>query len=317
MGDVVGHGLGAAALMGRLRNALRAYALEGHPPAEAVGRLDRMVQNLEPGRMATLIYLVIEADASEVTFAMAGHLPPLVVEPGGGTRFLSGERAVPLGVLPGSEYADCSEQLEPGSTLIFYTDGLVEQRGIVIDEGLELLREVATGVAPGADAEALCDELVEKVLSGREAMDDVAILALRTVPVAGDRLHLELPAEPKALKSLRSTLGRWLEEAGAGSDESQEIQLACHEACSNVIEHAYRFGEAPLEVEAWLEDGDITLAIRDSGDWRAPRETDRGRGLGLMEALMDRVEIVPGETGTTVEMHRRLGRHRNGDGSSG
>jgi PAS domain S-box-containing protein len=313
MGDVVGHGLGAASLMGRLRNALRAYALEGHPPAEALNRLDRMVQSVEPGRMATLIYLVIESDASAVTFATAGHLPPLVVEPDGTARYISSERAVPLGVLPGSEYAEGQEEIEPGSTLIFYTDGLVEQRGIVIDEGLELLRKAALEVPREADAETLCDQLVEKVLSGRAATDDVALLALRTVPVAGERLHLELPAEPKALKSLRSTLGRWLEEAGAASDESQEIQLACHEACSNVIEHAYRFGEAPLEVEGWVENGEVVLAIRDNGDWRAPRETNRGRGLGLMEALMDRVEILPGETGTTVEMQRRLGRRRNGD----
>jgi anti-sigma regulatory factor (Ser/Thr protein kinase) len=126
--------------------------------------------------------------------------------------------------------------------------------------------------------------------------------------VGGVRLHLELAAEPKALKSLRSTLGRWLEEAGARSDESQEIQLACHEACSNVIEHAYRFGEAPLEVDALLDDGEVILAIKDSGGWRAPRETNRGRGLGLMEALMDSVQVMPGDGGTTVEMRRRLGR---------
>jgi PAS domain S-box-containing protein len=312
MGDVVGHGLGAAALMGRLRNALRAYALEGHPPAEALVRLDRMVQNLEPGRMATLIYLVIESDASAVTYATAGHLPPLVLAPGGEATYLVGDHSVPLGVLPGSEYGEQRADIEPGSTLVFYTDGLVEERGVPIDKGLEGLKW-AVKEGP-ADAEALCDHIVSLMLSGREAMDDVAVLALRTVPVTGDRLRLELPAEPKALKSLRSTLGRWLEEAGAAAGESQEIQLACHEACSNAIEHAYRFGDAPLEVEASLEDGRVVLAIRDSGGWRAPRETNRGRGVGLMEALMDSVEITPGDAGTTVEMSRRLGRRDNGAG---
>jgi anti-sigma regulatory factor (Ser/Thr protein kinase) len=182
----------------------------------------------------------------------------------------------------------------------------VERRGVSIDEGLEQLK-VAVADAPD-DAEAICDHVVSAMLKGVEARDDVAVLALRTTPVGGERLHLELAAEPKALKSLRSTLGRWLEEAGARHDESQEIQLACHEACSNVIEHAYRFGDAPLVVSAGLEDGEVILMVKDSGGWRAPRENNRGRGLGLMEALMDSVEVRPGDHGTTVEMRRLLGR---------
>ena len=98
MGDVVGHGIGAAALMGQLRNALRAYALDGNSPAQVVEKLDRLVQNLEAGRMATLVYMVIAPDLGSVEFSSAGHLPPLVLGPDGTASYLEGGRTLPLGV---------------------------------------------------------------------------------------------------------------------------------------------------------------------------------------------------------------------------
>jgi FixJ family two-component response regulator/putative methionine-R-sulfoxide reductase with GAF domain len=100
MGDVVGRGIPAASLMGQLRNGLRAYAIEGHTPAAVLERLDRLVQSLNPGRMATLLYMVLEPDGRNAVFANAGHLPPLVVEDGRSPRLLDGTRGVPLGVLP-------------------------------------------------------------------------------------------------------------------------------------------------------------------------------------------------------------------------
>src|SRR3954467_6907362 len=141
MGDVVGHGLGAAALMGQLRNALRAYALDGHSPAAVVGRLDRLVEELEPGRMATLLYAVIEPDLTSLRFASAGHLPPLVLGPDGDAHYLEEVRDVPLGVAAGKEYSEATADLEPGSILVTYTDGLVEERGTSIDQGLDTLKE--------------------------------------------------------------------------------------------------------------------------------------------------------------------------------
>src|SRR5829696_1970639 len=126
MGDVVGHGLEAASLMGQLRNALRAYALEEHPPGLVVEKLDTLVQSLEQGRMATLLYLVVDADLSRATFASAGHLPPLLVGPDGNARFVEEAASVPLGVMPGG-YDEAVVEIEPGSTLVLYTDGLVEE----------------------------------------------------------------------------------------------------------------------------------------------------------------------------------------------
>jgi serine phosphatase RsbU (regulator of sigma subunit)/anti-sigma regulatory factor (Ser/Thr protein kinase) len=305
IGDVVGHGLEAAALMGRLRNALRAYAHEGHSPAAALRHLDRMVQDLEPGRTATIVYLVIAEDASSVCYAIAGHPPPLVVGPEGDARFLEGGRSVPIGVLPDTTYREHRCALPAGAALLLYTDGLVERRDAGLDDGLERLRD-AVGAAH-ADPNSLCDRAVSAMLGDAPADDDVAMLVLRNTPIGGDRLALAIPADPKELRRLRSTLGQWLEVAGADTEEIRAIQLACHEACSNVIEHAYRFGEDQLEVEAALREGEVAITIRDRGGWREPRESNRGRGLPLIEGLMDEVEVSPGRSGTTVVMRRRLG----------
>ena len=304
IGDVAGHGLRAAALMGQLRNSLRAYAVEGHPPALVVDRLNRLVRDLEQGWMATLLYMVLAPDDSEVRFANAGHMPALSLEMGD-ARFIDVQRGPPLGVGADGEYAEVVEPLQPGTTLLIYTDGLVEQPGVAPDVALAQLAKNALAVAAD-DPDALCEHLVKAQLGEGQPRDDVAFVAIHTVPLSGERLTLRLPAEPKALSSVRRALTRWLEQAGATSEEAQAIQLACHEACTNAIEHGYRFGEATFEVIGELHDGELTLAIVDSGGWRGAGDADRGRGFALMEGLMDGVEVTPSHDGTTVVMTRRL-----------
>jgi PAS domain S-box-containing protein len=304
MGDVVGHGIGAAALMGQLRNALRAYALDGNSPAQVVEKLDRLVQNLEAGRMATLVYMVIAPDLGSVEFSSAGHLPPLVLGPDGSAVYLEGGRTLPLGVMPSAEYPQADAELEPGSTIVLYTDGLVEERGASIDRGLDALKEAVSG-GP-TEPEALCDHIVATLLADRPATDDIAVLTVRTVPMSAERLHLDLPTNPKALGTLRRTVGRWLEPLGATTVESNDIQVSCHEACSNAMEHGYRFREATVDVNAEFDGSEVLLTIADSGGWREKRDSDRGRGLDLIRALMDSVEVDADDGGTVVRMRKRL-----------
>jgi anti-sigma regulatory factor (Ser/Thr protein kinase) len=304
MGDVVGHGIGAAALMGQLRNALRAYALDGASPGVVVEKLDRLVQNLEAGRMATLLYMVVEPDLGSITFASAGHLPPLVLTPDRDAQYIEGGRTLPLGVMPSIEYPEATFALEPGSTLVMYTDGLVEERGASIDAGLDALKEALIG-GPD-DPDALCDHMVARLLANRAATDDIAVLAVRTVPMSSERLHLDLPTNPKSLATLRRTLGRWLESLGATRTESNDIQVSCHEACSNAMEHAYRFREATIDVDGAFDGEEVRLTVTDHGVWREKRDSDRGRGLDLIKALMDDVSVEPSEKGTTVVMTKRL-----------
>lgn len=176
VGDVTGKGIHAAAVMGQLRVALRAYALEGHTPAGIIGALDHLLQGLDDTRMATTACVVFEPGCRELTFASGGHPPPLVVGPDGTARYLEGGLSLPLGVLPDAPRTDARATIAPGSTLLLYTDGLVEQRTRALDEGLDRLLEVAAS-AP-ADLDAFCDHLLEAMLVGGEP-DDVAVLAVR------------------------------------------------------------------------------------------------------------------------------------------
>lgn len=312
MGDVVGHGLEAASLMGQLRNALRAYALEEHPPGIVVEKLDTLVQSLEQGRMATLLYLVVDADLSRATFASAGHLPPLLVGPDGEARFVEEAASVPLGVMPGG-YNEAVVDIEPGSTLVLYTDGLVEERGEPIDDGLERLRQAV--INGPDDPEELCDSVLAAMGRSDRAADDVAMFVLRTVAVEVEEMTLELSTQPRALTGLRRTLGRWLEAAGASMEESQDIRMAAHEAACNSMEHAYGFEEATFKLDASRNNGEVRIVVRDTGGWREPRKSDRGRGLDLMRALMDEVELEAGDDGTTVRMKRKIGVEQSPNGS--
>jgi anti-sigma regulatory factor (Ser/Thr protein kinase) len=306
MGDVVGHGLGAAALMGQLRQAARAYALEGHPPGVVLDRLDRLVRGLEGAQMATLIYLVVDADLSRLRMASAGHVPPLVVEPDGGARFIVGAPDPPLGTFERDTHRELTAELEPGSTIVLYTDGLVEQRGVSIDEGLEALRGAAEN--PG-HPEELADHLMRSMLAIHPADDDIAVLVLQALPTTPEPLHVEVGTDPTLLREIRRELGRWLRRAGATEEDVEVIQMACHEACANAIEHAYGFGEDSFTLEARVEEGRLLLEVRDQGRWIDRGDGDvphRGRGLSLIEAMMDSVQVTRRDNGTTVEMRHRL-----------
>jgi PAS domain S-box-containing protein len=307
IGDVSGHGIRAAALMGQLRNALRAYSFEGYSPSVAAGRLDSLVRQQESGWFATLAYAVIEPDGHEVTIANAGHPAPLVVTPEGEARFLEDGRSTPLGTARSMDsFEEATYELAAGSLLFFYTDGLVERRDTPLLDSLEYLRQV---VAEGPAApEALCDHVRAALLGDTPPRDDVAFMAVRTIPLTGERLHLTMPAEPKTLVAARAILGRWLTAAGADEDTVRDMQTACHEACANVIEHAYRFREATFDMEAALADDEVVLTIRDTGAWRGAGNPDRGRGFAMMKSLVDDVSVERDESGTAVTLRRRLKR---------
>ena len=312
VGDVVGHGLRAAATMGQLRNACRAYALVEASPAEVVGRLNRLVLRGEEDAMATALYLVLDRETGEVTYTSAGHPPPLVVS-SDGSHFLEGGRSVPIGASEGASFREDTATLPAGSTILLYTDGLVERRDVALEDRLAQLR--AAGAAAGGDLRDVCEQVLRGVLGTQEPGDDVALLAVRPEPVSASRLTLRLPAEPEVLAPLRRRLHRFLSAVGANRDETYEITLTVSEAAGNSIEHAYGPGDATFEVEVALEGGEVVACVRDSGRWRERqvRTGDevgaRGRGLHIIEGLMDDVDVSTEEGGTVVRMRRRL-RHR-------
>jgi GAF domain-containing protein/anti-sigma regulatory factor (Ser/Thr protein kinase) len=303
IGDVVGRGLAAAAMMAQLRTALRAYAFDGHPPAEVVRRLNRLTGHLSAATMTTLTYAVLDPASHTSTIVSAGHLPPLLIDGSGHASYLPVDSDVALGVSRSARYREQQFEIPEGSTLVLFTDGAVEVRGESIDTGLERLRRVAEGEQAIED---LCHNLAGGGLPNGEPADDVAVLVARLCPL-GEHLETSWPAEPEALADVRHLLRRWLRRQGADDDETYDITVACQEACANAVEHAYAPGPAGFDLEVEHDAGEIRLTVRDRGRWRDARGTHRGRGLPIMEALMDAVDIEHEAGGTAVRMRRVLG----------
>lgn len=302
IGDVMGHGLPAAALMAQVRTGLRAYAVDGHPPAGVVERLNRLATQLSPSQMTTVSYCVVDMESESVRAVSAGHVPPLIKTPDGAARTLPVEGDPPLGVSQATRYEEHRFQLPAGSTVVMVTDGAIEVRGETLDRGLARLQAM---VENERNLAALCERITAGALRPEPAEDDVAALAARVAPLP-DRLRLSWPARADTLAFMRPLLRRWLGKWGAAPDEIYDITVAVQEASANAVEHAYAPGSAVFYVDAVHEEGVITVVVHDRGQWRDPRGQHRGRGFSMMHALMESVDVRHDEDGTTVVLRRRI-----------
>jgi anti-sigma regulatory factor (Ser/Thr protein kinase)/putative methionine-R-sulfoxide reductase with GAF domain len=303
IGDVVGRGFRAAAVMAQLRSGLRAYALDERSPLEVIERLNTLLRQLEPGRTATLVYIVLDPLSNTLEIVSAANAPPVLVSPEGEAELVELPPAPPLGASASSAYQVVTGEVLPGSRLMLYTDGLVERPGESLDVGLERL--IAASSGSGGTLDAFCQGIFDSLLPGRTTDDDAALITIETEELS-DPMHVELPAERDSAPLLRRLLSRWLTDRGASQVELDSLLLASAEACSNAIEHAYPPDLRTFEVDVASHDQDVTVIVRDSGTWRPPRGTNRGRGIKMMEALADSVEIIRSEQGTTVEIRHHL-----------
>jgi phosphoserine phosphatase RsbU/P len=178
MGDVAGSGLPAAVIMGRMRSALRAYALESQDPAEVLRRLDRKMQHFEPDALATVLYAVFDPGLDQVRVCMAGHFPPVIALPGQPAELASIATGLMIGVSPDAPRRVTTLPVPAGALLCFYTDGLIERPGQLIDDGLERLRRVVVAQPP----EAVCAEVMGELVGSEPARDDIALLIVRCRP---------------------------------------------------------------------------------------------------------------------------------------
>lgn len=306
VGDVVGHGLDAAIVMGQLRGAVRALA-PGCEPARLLEQLDLFVETLPDAGMATIAYVVLDPASGAFRYACAGHPPPLLVSASGESRFLWDGRSAAIGSMLGLERADAADALEPDETLVLYTDGVVERRSESLDVGLERLALAATAqLRP----ERLVEHVPDVLLEGQTQDDDVCLLAVRRVG-AGVELAHTFPASPAELAPLRARLREWLEAAGVEPDVVEGALLGISEAAANSIEHGLRFDESgTVTVEARITDeGRLLVTVRDDGRWReSSGDPDRGRGLQIISAVMDGFAVDRHETGTVVRMERTVKR---------
>jgi serine phosphatase RsbU (regulator of sigma subunit)/DNA-binding response OmpR family regulator/anti-sigma regulatory factor (Ser/Thr protein kinase) len=299
VGDVVGRGVPAAAMMGRLRHALHAYLAEGHGPAAALARLDALVEQSGPGTLATVACACYDPTTGALEHASAGHPPPLLAAPGQAPEFIEHPLGLPIGVMPDATFEQRRLVVAPGTIVLLFTDGLVEDRELPIGEGLERLR---AGLTSDPDLERWLEGTVERMTVGRTVDDDVAALAIQ-VEITPAGLLLRRRSVATELAAIRGAVRSVLSAAGIVGGVVDDLVLAASEAGSNVVRHAYAGAPGPLEIRMAVRPKGVDLVVRDEGRWREP--TDQGRhGLDIMRAVMDTVDIDTGDSGTTVRMSK-------------
>jgi signal transduction histidine kinase/DNA-binding response OmpR family regulator len=302
IGDVVGKGVQAAAGMGQLRNALRAYILEGFDCGAALTRLNRLVDNLGRRQFATVVCVRFDPRTRKLNYSSAGHPPPVLAVPGEhGTFLYASALGPPIGALADVNYPTLEGALAPGSRLLLFTDGLVEDRAVGIDAGLaELTADVAQ---PVDHLEDLLDTLLDKA-ARRPRRDDIALLALQVTEPR--EFVLRLPAEPTRLSVLRRRLEDFLTGHGVAEADIFDLTVAVSEAAANAIEHPIEPAEPVITVEASIDDEAVTVTVSDTGGWKpADSAGFRGRGLALIGALTQ-MSVARSADGTSVTLRRPL-----------
>ncbi|MFE3700856.1 SpoIIE family protein phosphatase, partial [Nocardia tengchongensis] len=290
VGDCVGRGLSAAVVMGQLRTAARALLLRGAGPAQLLAELDTVAARI-PGAMCTTVCAaILDPVRGLVRYSNAGHMPPVLAEPGRQGRLLEGGRAFPLATFDIPRRPEATTAMAPGATLVLFTDGLVEQRGVDIDDRfVELADELSRGA--GRLPREVADSVLSRLRPSGGYDDDVAMVVYRQPP---EPLRLDVPADARELSQLRRALRSWLAAAAVPHDLAVDLVSAANEACSNSIEHAYLGGE-PGRVQLAADSGVdcLTIEVSDTGVWR-PLPADpgnRGRGIAMMRALTDQLDI--------------------------
>jgi anti-sigma regulatory factor (Ser/Thr protein kinase) len=297
VGDVAGADLAAAALTAQLRGAVRAYTMEGHPPAVVVTRTNEFHLGLDTGRLATLAYALVHPAERIITVVRAGHVPPLLTAPDKEPCLLDAAPGPPLGVRSGIVRRETTMRVESGSALALYTDGLLRDGGhLGADAGLRRLLDAVTGTTfSGPDQ--LADRLTALVHEPRP--DDTVLLVGHLVGrrADGPTLRRTLPPSPES-----ASVARWLVNDllrnRVDADTLDTTALLTTELVSNAIRHT---GDE-LVLTVRLDGARLRVGVSDSSHRRpqlvqvGSRDTS-GRGLHLVEAMADRWGVDPGERG--------------------
>ncbi|OBA71001.1 stage II sporulation protein E [Mycobacterium sp. 1554424.7] len=306
VGDCVGRGLPAAAVMGQLRSSARALLINGAQPARVLEQLD-LAASLIPNAYCTTVFLaILDTETGVLEYSNAGHMPAMVAGPKpANTTVVTDAASVPLAVRRTEPRPQASRVLPAGSTLMLYTDGLVERKHESIDIGIARAADVllATTKLP---LDAVPETVVRALAPPSGYDDDVAMVIYRHRPT---QLRIESEALAEELAEIRHRLAAWLRAADVPDAQAADIVLVVNEACTNCVEHAYR-GHAigAMLLQAEVTDGQVRTRVTDTGSWKTPAADpgNSGRGLVLMRALSDTMELHSTIDGTTVDITFRL-----------
>ncbi|HEU5475355.1 MAG TPA: SpoIIE family protein phosphatase [Actinophytocola sp.] len=313
VGDVVGHGAMASAVMGQLRAVAAERLRRGNGLDDVLLALDAFAASSPGARGGTVCVAVFDRTNRSVHYAVRGHPPPLVVGPDGSTRYLSAATGSPLALL-GNRYQVAADKLGTGDTLVLYSDGAVERLGSTIAKGLsELAGQVTDVVQRNTSGERMIAEAVCAAVSGGEygRLDDISVVAATVLSVQPEPLALAVPATPDQLSGVRKRFSSWLYGLRAGPDDLLALELSVVEAVTNAIEHAYSGPAGVVRVAAGLDrDGTLSVEISDDGRWKPPRANPgfRGRGLVMMREFTDVLRLTTSDGGTTVALEKALHR---------
>lgn len=307
VGDVAAHGLDAAVIMGEVRQAIRTAAVSAASPAAVLDCVNRFVAPRESIGIVTAIFGVYDPQASTLAYAVAGHPPPLLALPDGLVRRLPAG-GLPLGCVETLGARDWTFTLPAGAHALFYTDGLIENGRDPVS-GEQRLLEVVRGLFCCARSEAPENDpamaVQDRIFRGASNRDDAAVLLLsRSDPVG----CYTFSAVPIAAPIARAIVEREISHLCIDDERRFGVLVAVGEAIANAIEHAYHGaagGLIRLELENQVHQ--LVTTVEDFGCWRpSVRCDDRGRGIDLMHALVDSVQIFSTRQSTKIVLKTAL-----------
>ncbi len=304
IGDVQGHTMQAAAVMGQLRNALRAYAAEGHEPGAVMSRTNRLMAELDPGVFATCAIVMVDLRSSRTQLVLAGHPPPVRRTADGVAGPLDAPVGPPLGVVNDQEYEVGTVRLGRGDTLVLFTDGLVEDSARSFDEGLASVLATLCASETG-DLESLADRLLAGSVDPDHRSDDVALLVVRHdgLPESALPAHARTwidREDPRAARAAREFIGAHVSEPALADLRETAVLLV-----SEVVTNALRHTDGRVDLELWRFADRVRVEVSDETS-RNPVPAvsalldESGRGVPLMDALSDRWGTSPHGAGKVV-----------------
>ena len=319
VGDTVGQGVQASAVMGQLRAVLHGRLLSDEPISESLRSLDRYARLHPESHAATVCVVVVDPASGDIEYCTAGHPPPLVVGGDGSTRFLPTSGAGPL--TTESDYPTARERIDVEDLVLLYTDGLTERPGMSPAEGADDVARAAAWAALSAEGRdepverrsvRVCERTLEVLTRRTGYSDDITLLSAHRTP-AFPEYRTTIARSPDAVRVAREELDGWLASLQVALLDEFAVLHAVGELITNAVEHAYPLDDSrtdAVDLRAVVEpDGYLVCTVADRGRWsEGPPHPDRGRGLGMVSGLVDHLTIDRAESGTTARFRKRLTR---------